>query len=79
MKTIIWDVDPRDWSNPGTGEIQSTVLGTVRRGSIVVLHDGPASRAQTVAALPGILRGLRRRHLRAVTVTRLLHGRLVYR
>ncbi|HEU0318052.1 MAG TPA: hypothetical protein VFR49_12025, partial [Solirubrobacteraceae bacterium] len=29
-------------------------------------------RAQTVAALPGIIRGLRRRHLRPVTVGRLM-------
>lgn len=74
MKTIIWDVDPRDWSTPGTGAIIGNVLGNARRGSIILMHDGGGPRGQTVAALPAILRGLRHRHLRAMTVTGLLNG-----
>jgi peptidoglycan/xylan/chitin deacetylase (PgdA/CDA1 family) len=79
LNTIQWDVDPRDWSSPGTGAIQAggpaaaaRVLGAVRPGSIVVMHDGGGPRGQTVAALPGILRTLRRRGYRLVTVPELL-------
>jgi peptidoglycan/xylan/chitin deacetylase (PgdA/CDA1 family) len=78
MTTIGWDVDPRDWANPGTGAIVSSVLGSVRPGSIVVMHDGGGSRSQTLNALPPILRELRRRGYRAVTVTRLLGHRFTY-
>lgn len=73
MRTIVWDVDPRDWSNPGTGAIIANVLAHARRGSIIIMHDG-GSRGQTLAALPTILRGLRNRGLRPVKVSRLLKG-----
>lgn len=79
MKTITWDVDPRDWAGASAASIQGTVLGNARPGSIVVMHDGGGPRANTLAALPGILRGLRRRHLRAVTVTKLLGGHVRWR
>ena len=78
MTTIGWDVDPRDWANPGTGAIVSSVLGSVRPGSIVVMHDGGGGRSQTLDALPPILKNLRRRGYRAVTVTRLLGHRFIY-
>jgi hypothetical protein len=49
-----------DVADSGTG---------IRPGSIVVLHD---TRRETVTLLRGILRSLRARHLRAVTVPELL-------
>lgn len=79
MLTIIWDVDPRDWSTPGTGAIVSRVLGSIRGGSIVVMHDGGGPRGQSVAAMAQILPALRRRGLHAVTIERLLGLRPLYR
>jgi peptidoglycan/xylan/chitin deacetylase (PgdA/CDA1 family) len=79
MKTILWDVDPRDWAMPGTGAIISNVLGHARRGSIIVMHDGGGDRSQTLAALPAILRGLRHRRLRGVKISALLRGRTRWR
>jgi peptidoglycan-N-acetylglucosamine deacetylase len=79
LKTIIWDVDPRDWANPGTGAIVSNVLANTQRGSIILMHDGASGRSETVAALPQILLGLRHRHLKPVTVTHLLGGRVIFR
>jgi peptidoglycan/xylan/chitin deacetylase (PgdA/CDA1 family) len=70
--SILWDVDPRDWSRPGAEAIAARVLGSTRPGSIVLLHDGGGDRSQTVAALPVIIRALRKRGLRLVTVNRLL-------
>lgn len=79
MTTIEWDVDPRDWSRPGTGAIYGRVVSGGRAGSIVVMHDGGGPRDQTVTALPGILRTLRRRGYRFVTVSELLGLAPIYR
>jgi peptidoglycan/xylan/chitin deacetylase (PgdA/CDA1 family) len=64
----LWSVDPRDWELPGASAIASRVLSHVQAGSIVVLHVNP----QTADALPAILRGLRTRGLRSVTLFELL-------
>ena len=58
----LWNVDPRDWEEPGSAVIKARVLGRTRSGSIVLLHCLP----QTAAALPGLIRSLRRRHLQPV-------------
>jgi len=72
MATIEWDVDPRDWSRPGTAAIESRVLSGVRNGSIVLMHDGGGPRGETLAALPHIVAALRHRGYRLVTVLDLL-------
>lgn len=79
MRTVNWDVDPRDWSNPGSGAIYADVVGHVRPGSIVVMHDGGGPRGETLAALPRIIDTLRGRGYRFATVTELLGGRILYR
>ncbi len=78
MATVVWDVDPQDWSTPGAGAIYSRVVGATRPGSIVVMHDGGGNRSQTVAALPKIIHTLRGRGYRLVTVTQLLHQRTIW-
>jgi peptidoglycan/xylan/chitin deacetylase (PgdA/CDA1 family) len=72
LTTIEWNDDPRDWARPGTEAIVRTLLAEARPGGIVVMHDGPAHREQTAAALPLILEGLRTRGLIPVTLPRLL-------
>jgi peptidoglycan/xylan/chitin deacetylase (PgdA/CDA1 family) len=72
MTTIGWDVDPRDWSGPGTGAIVSRVLAAVTPGAIVIMHDGGGPRGQTVAAVPQIVAGLRAHGYKLVTVPQLL-------
>ena len=71
LTTVTWDVDPLDWSRPGTDLIVSRVLAEVHPGSIILMHDGPALREQTAAALPAILEGLKARGLTPVTLPRL--------
>ncbi|MGH2503671.1 MAG: hypothetical protein ACRDID_14275, partial [Ktedonobacterales bacterium] len=44
----------------------------VHPGSIILMHDGPAAREQTAAALPYILAGLQARGLVPVTIPTLL-------
>ncbi len=78
MHTIYWDVDPQDWALPGSSAIYSRVVGNVRPGSIVIMHDGGGPRDETAAALPRILANLRRRGYRCVTVTRLLGHHVIW-
>jgi peptidoglycan/xylan/chitin deacetylase (PgdA/CDA1 family) len=68
---VLWSVDSRDWQLPGTKAIVRRVLAKVQPGSIVLMHDGGGDRHETLRALPAILRALERRHLRAVTLSRL--------
>lgn len=77
MRTVGWDVQPSDWERPPGDKIVQRVLERVRPGSIVLLHDGDDTRRQTdrsstVAALPGIIEGLRARGYRFVRVDELL-------
>jgi peptidoglycan-N-acetylglucosamine deacetylase len=72
LLTIIWDVDPRDWSLPGTSAIVQRVLSAVRPGAIVVMHDGGGPRSETVQALQTIVPTLLARGYRLVTIPRLL-------
>jgi peptidoglycan/xylan/chitin deacetylase (PgdA/CDA1 family) len=74
LTTVVWDDDPADWSQPGTMTIANRVLANVHPGSIILMHDGPAGRAQTLAALPYILDGLHKRGLTPVSLPQLLFG-----
>jgi peptidoglycan/xylan/chitin deacetylase (PgdA/CDA1 family) len=76
--TIQWDVDPQDWARPGSGAIYARVVGNVRNGSIVLMHDGGGPRSQTLAALPGIIHTLKARGYGFVTVDQLTGARLRY-
>jgi peptidoglycan-N-acetylglucosamine deacetylase len=72
LLTVTWDVDPRDFAEPGAEVIRSRVAAAVRPGSIVLLHDDRPGLAATALALEGILDDLAERGLAAVTVSRLL-------
>lgn len=71
--TVGMGVDPEDWSRPGTAQIVRSVLRQVQAGAgqVVLLHDAGGDRAQTVAALPDIIRALRARGYHLVTVSQL--------
>lgn len=66
--SIAWDVDPRDWDNPGSDQIYSKVLHQVGNRSIVLNHDGGGDRSQTVRALRNFLPVLADRGYRFVGV-----------
>lgn len=70
-RCLSYDVDPLDYTDPGSASVTRALLADVRPGSIVSLHLGHAG---TVAALPAVLAGLRERGLRAVTVSDLVGG-----
>lgn len=63
-----WSVDPRDWEEPGVERIVSRVLNNAKGGDVVLLHE----RLETIAALPMILDGLRKKGYKVVTVSELI-------
>ena len=65
---LSYDIDSLDWTDPGPAAIVTNVRAATA-GSIVSMHLGHPG---TLSALPAVLRSLRERGLRAVTVTELL-------
>ncbi len=55
----------------------TALLARVRPGSIILAHDGPASRERTLHALPLLLAGLQRLGYRSVSITNLLRAGVV--
>jgi peptidoglycan/xylan/chitin deacetylase (PgdA/CDA1 family) len=72
MLTILWTIDTSDFRQPGVNQIVKSVISGAKPGAIVLMHDAGGPRAQTVAALPRIVTGLRHRGYTLVTVPRLL-------
>ena len=69
LRVVNWNVDPQDWrASRSPKQIARIVLSQVRPGAIVDLHDGGGNQRATAKALPRIIRGLRRRHLKLVTI-----------
>ncbi len=79
LATILWDVDPSDYTLPGVEAIEQRVLAQVQPGSIIISHDGGGPRLQTLEAYPYIISALRQRGYRFVTVPELLDFKTVYR
>ena len=69
---VLWSVDSKDYERPGAEQIADGVVAAARPGSIVLMHDGGGDRTQTVAAIPKIVKRLRAKHYRFVTVPELL-------
>jgi peptidoglycan/xylan/chitin deacetylase (PgdA/CDA1 family) len=70
---VLWSVNPFDYLRPGIKNIVNRTVKGAFPGAIVLLHDaGGYSRAQTVHALPQIIKGLRRRHFKLVTVPKMI-------
>jgi peptidoglycan/xylan/chitin deacetylase (PgdA/CDA1 family) len=72
MALILWSVDSQDYARPGVEHIVRNVVSAATPGAIVLMHDGGGDRAQTVKALPKIIKRLRARGFGLVTVPELL-------
>ncbi len=69
---IMWSNDSLDWRSSPAQTITNNVLKNARPGRIVLLHDGGGDRSRTIAALPGIIRELKKQGYEFVTVPQLL-------
>ena len=70
--TVTWDVDPESGGAATAPELVAATLEKARPGSIILLHVMYGSREQSRLAVPGIVRGLRARGFRFVTLSELL-------
>jgi len=66
MDVVRWSVDPRDWAQPGVSTISKRILRETCPGAVVLMHS---TNAQTVAALPDVIAGLRGRGYTFVTLS----------
>ena len=66
---ILWTVDSRDSLGADYAQIERNVIAGLAPGSIVLMHE---NRGQTIRAMLSIFAALQRKHLRAVSVPRLL-------
>lgn len=71
---VLWSVDTSDYMLPGVRAIVHTALAGAKPGAIILMHDGGGNREETIAALPEIVKGLRKRGLHPVTVPQLLEN-----
>lgn len=69
---VLWSTDTADYTLPGVQAIERSALAGAHPGAIILMHDAGGDRSETVAALPSIVAGLRKRGLRTVTVPRLM-------
>jgi len=71
-------IDPRDWYMPDNQhqlpapEIIAEVMKEVKKGNIILFHDGGGDRSQTLAALPQVIDQLRAQGYEFVSVADLL-------
>lgn len=66
---IMWTVDSRDSLGADWAQIERNAIEGLRPGSIVLMHE---NHGQTIRAMLGIFAAIQRRHLRTVSVSRLL-------
>jgi peptidoglycan/xylan/chitin deacetylase (PgdA/CDA1 family) len=69
---ILWSTDTEDYRLPGVSAIVQSALAGAHPGAIILMHDAGGDRSETIAALPAIIRELRKRGLEPVTIPRLL-------
>jgi peptidoglycan-N-acetylglucosamine deacetylase len=75
MAEVIWSVDTLDWKYPNAPRLRGVVLGSARRGSIILMHD--AINRSTIDAIPTIVEQLQRRGFQLVTVSELFGNHIV--
>jgi peptidoglycan/xylan/chitin deacetylase (PgdA/CDA1 family) len=66
---VLWTVDSGDSLGADYAQIERNVIGALRPGAIILMHE---NRGQTVRALLAIFAALQRKRLRAVSVPQLL-------
>jgi peptidoglycan-N-acetylglucosamine deacetylase len=70
-KSITWTIDTLDWKGLSANTITKKVLKQASPGAIVLLHAGGGA-VNTPAALPDIIKGLKKKGYQLVTIPELL-------
>ncbi|MBE0466686.1 MAG: polysaccharide deacetylase family sporulation protein PdaB [Candidatus Desulforudis sp.] len=74
-RAIQWSVDSLDWMDIGPAESSKRVLDRITPGAIILMHASDSAE-QTPISLPNIIKGLKEKGYKLVTVSELLeYGR----
>jgi peptidoglycan/xylan/chitin deacetylase (PgdA/CDA1 family) len=72
MLMVLWSIDTKDYEARTAKPVVYTALSGARAGSVVLMHDGPGPRPNTLAAVRKIVPALRRKGYRLVSLPQLL-------
>lgn len=70
---ILWNINPKDYENPGVEAIVSNVTKNAEKGDIVLLHASDRVK-HTMDALPELIEQLKKDGYQLVSVTDLVRG-----
>lgn len=73
FETIIWAIDSLDWKNPGPEYMIDRVLTKAFPGAIILCHASDSSK-EIHKALPGIIKGLRGKGYKLVSLSKLMEN-----
>lgn len=70
---VLWSLDVGDWNKTKTAkDITSRVLKMTKNGTILLLHDGGTSREAVIKSLPVVIKELKHRGYRFVTINEMI-------
>lgn len=55
LRAALWTTNPRDFQDPGGQVIVDRTMAALQKGLIVLLHDGPRQRGQTLEATRALI------------------------
>lgn len=71
-KVILWDIDTRDWAHTPSDAIYRNVVGNIKSGDIILMHDFIGHNSPTPEALEMFIPELLKRGYKFVTVGELI-------
>lgn len=67
---VHWSLDTKDWTNPGTATIVDNA-SKAKKGDILLMHASDSAK-QTAEALPLVLKNIRSKNIKMVTVSEMI-------
>lgn len=67
---VHWSLDTKDWTNPGSAAIVENA-SRAKKGDIILMHASDSAK-QTVEALPLVLKNIRSKNLKMITVSEMI-------
>jgi chitin deacetylase len=58
-RMMLWSIDPADYTHPAPDVLIARIVGSLKPGAVIVLHDGGGTANTTVAALPALIDAIR--------------------
>ena len=77
FETVMWNVTGYDWNAPSAAHVEKKVMGQMRGGDVILLHDGGhramgADRGPTVIATDNLIRRYKDQGFQFMTVTEMM-------